>query len=1264
MSAIAASAVAPDTDNPFPGLRAFAEDEGDRFFGRGQQINELATRLTELPFLAVSGNSGCGKSSLVRAGLLRELSKRAASRAATTWLPVVMVPGDRPIASLSKALAAGLGTASDDEMGIGLLYGQLKLGGLGLVEAVKQANLAPRTRVLLVADQFEELFRVRQADADEASAFVKLLLNAALDAESPVSVIITLRSDFLGSCADFRGLPETVNRGLYLVPRLTREQRKEAIIGPVELRSQRVTARLVQRILNDVSDDFDDLPIMQHALARTWNHWLVASQADRPIDLEDYRAIGTTADAISMHADEAAESTEQLPAVERVFRALTEFRPQGAAVRRALRFNQLCDVVGERDAVTRVVERFRRPDTAFLQPGTRVALANNPVIDISHESLIRQWRQLRDWVRSEAESAAMLQRLLDSAARRASHQASLWRGAELKAALQWKKESAPTAAWVELYAPAPAGGAWLAAQRFLAASRRAAWLQKAALAVVPLGMLLLLLLYVATLFIGTNNSQSSALASKALSILDQDPARGARLALAALERNEHNEAAEAALRNAMARLEVAHTSEIIEPCEATATANPGGHSACDPVRDLRYSSDGKQLLVASGKTVWRFDANTFRHLGDPVTRQEDVLQVWLLNDNRTLITKTFDGKVQMQHLGDGAVQPLSCPKDDTAWSVAPTRDGRLVAIGCYSGEILVWDVAHAAAPPKQFQSSEYTITALEFSPDSMFLAGGDSTGKLTVWKLDQSKAWIEHVFNEGKQVSLAHAKAIRDLHFYEQNQRYLLSASDDGIASVWDLNLEHTTHEGKQAKRRWSLKHERPVSLAAFFPAIEGDVPPVFTVSGKNVERWVDEDLDAKQLRGHDDWINDVNGSPDGRLLVTASDDGTAKIWSTLGGPSLAVLRGHHGGVNRALFSPQGDMVLTASDDGSVRVWRFHAPQLLTFSSDWKLGAAFDPTGSRVAIADEAGLMCIVTLAESKTCSATDTKKLKARKPAMISFLSWSADGKYLFGLAKENTVNTAMNPLLWAVADKDWSDSVALVGMRGAMFRAGGDELLTLSDEGRLMLWDARQLTAPGLKPLIKSGPDLGWGLPAISHDGQWIAVGRGDDVLLWRRAELGSPPKRLAGFRGPIRSLQFSSDSTRLVAASDDRTARIWSVASPNTQPLILEGEHNGGVYSAAFDRTGTWVATGSSDGNIGVWDARSARLLALLHRHGEAVNSVQFSPDSHSILSASDDGTVSLDRCDVCTESLAAVEAQVAAMAKLSKDDERELQLEIRH
>jgi WD40 repeat protein len=281
----------------------------------------------------------------------------------------------------------------------------------------------------------------------------------------------------------------------------------------------------------------------------------------------------------------------------------------------------------------------------------------------------------------------------------------------------------------------------------------------------------------------------------------------------------------------------------------------------------------------------------------------------------------------------------------------------------------------------------------------------------------------------------------------------------------------------------------------------------------------------------------------------------------------------------------------------------------------------------------------------------------------MMEYPSWSADGKYLIGHAKTNNITGTIYPKLWAVADQGWSNSAALADARFAMFRAGGDELLTVSNEGRMAVWDAKQLAAPGLKPLIESEP-LPAGLPAFSPDGQWIAVGQNNDVLLWRRAQLRSPPRRLTGFHAALRALEFSRDSTRLIAGSDDRTARIWSMAAPGTQPLILEGAHHGAVLAASFDPTGRWVATGGSDGATGVWDVKAARLLALLHRHSESVNSVQFSSDSRSILSASDDGTVTIDQCDSCTQSLADVEAQVTRMAKFSKNDERELQADVGH
>ena len=134
----------------------------------------------------------------------------------------------------------------------------------------------------------------------------------------------------MGHCADFDALPEAINRGQYLVPKLTREQRKEAIVKPVELRGFKIAPRLVQRILNDVTSDFDDLPITQHVLTRTWRQWAEACRGTRPIDIEDYEATGAAADALSRHADEAFESLTGLATVvERVFRALTERTAEG-----------------------------------------------------------------------------------------------------------------------------------------------------------------------------------------------------------------------------------------------------------------------------------------------------------------------------------------------------------------------------------------------------------------------------------------------------------------------------------------------------------------------------------------------------------------------------------------------------------------------------------------------------------------------------------------------------------------------------------------------------------------------------------------------------------------------------------------------------------------------------------------------------------------------------------------------------------------------
>src|SRR3984893_17971240 len=303
--------------NPFPGLRPFQADEEHLFFGREQEIDELLRRLRTTRFLQVVGTSGTGKSSLVRSGLIPTLQSGFAVRAGSNWRVWVFRPGGDPIGNLAASLDApdALGTygelASTNRV---LLEATLRRGTLGLVQAVRQARIPSQDNLLVVVDQFEELFRFRRSGHDgdsrnEAAAFFKLLLEAAKQEDIPIYVVLTMRSDFLGDCMEFQGLPEAVNAGLYLVPRMTRDELRSAITGPVAVGGGDITQRLVLRLLNDLGDDYDQLPILQHALMRTWDHWAQRLPSTDAIDIEDYEAIGTFRHALSIHAEEAYEDT-------------------------------------------------------------------------------------------------------------------------------------------------------------------------------------------------------------------------------------------------------------------------------------------------------------------------------------------------------------------------------------------------------------------------------------------------------------------------------------------------------------------------------------------------------------------------------------------------------------------------------------------------------------------------------------------------------------------------------------------------------------------------------------------------------------------------------------------------------------------------------------------------------------------------------------------------------------------------------------------
>jgi hypothetical protein len=444
------------SEAPYPGLRPFRSSEADIFFGRERQTDELLTRLGDHRFLAVVGPSGCGKSSLVAAGLMPALATGFVVKAGAHWRIASLRPGERPLHNLAHALrTAGIldrerARQSDTQV---LLESAVRRGPLSLVEIVRGSSLERDANLLVFVDQFEELFRFGAGERrDEAEAFVALLLASAAAEGERIYVAVTMRSDFLGDCAPFHGLPEAINDGLYLTPRLTRDECAACITGPARVFDADLDPALVNRLLNDFGPDPDQLPLLQHALLRMWNrHDGDPPDVPKLLALADYEAIGGLSRSLSDHANEAYDElgTDHQRVASVMFRRLSDSETAGRDRRAPAHVHEIAELADVSvDDVCRVADVFRRRNRCFLMPREDVPLTRDTILDVSHESLLRQWDRAARWIKDEADSIALYRRL-KSSAREWQRGEALLGPASLERALGWRAHA--TAIWARRY---------------------------------------------------------------------------------------------------------------------------------------------------------------------------------------------------------------------------------------------------------------------------------------------------------------------------------------------------------------------------------------------------------------------------------------------------------------------------------------------------------------------------------------------------------------------------------------------------------------------------------------------------------------------------------------------------------------------------------------------------------------------------------------------------------------------------------------------
>jgi uncharacterized RDD family membrane protein YckC len=455
-----------DPKNPYVGLRPFFADDSLYFFGRETQTLELLEILHKQHFLGVVGSSGSGKSSLVRAGLQPALRGGFLVGDRDRWRIVQMKPGGAPIFNLAAGLQAAMGKTLDDRAALEKAIREEHTDAI--VEFLKP-QLDDRENVFLLVDQFEEIFSFRGADRDdglddpdpdrnrqraarkaEATDFVDLVMALANQSELPIYVALTMRTDFLGDCDLFYGLPEALNRGRYLVPRLTREQLRDAIECPAMLQPPaQIAPRLADHLLNELGDRFDRLPVLQHALQRTFDAWQRAGRTG-PIDLPHYQEAGGLARALDVDAELAMKGLNER-VTSRVFKRLTKTDASGRRVRDPARASELIAASGaDRADIDQIIRHFQEDGRSFVHASSEDD-PDDPRVDISHESLIRQWVRLRTWVDEERASRDRYIEVVARAQKWERGEASLPTGLELSSYVDWSARQTLTPGWTRRY---------------------------------------------------------------------------------------------------------------------------------------------------------------------------------------------------------------------------------------------------------------------------------------------------------------------------------------------------------------------------------------------------------------------------------------------------------------------------------------------------------------------------------------------------------------------------------------------------------------------------------------------------------------------------------------------------------------------------------------------------------------------------------------------------------------------------------------------
>ncbi|MFN6946476.1 MAG: hypothetical protein ACK4ND_16130 [Cytophagaceae bacterium] len=945
--------IAEAIDNPFPGLRAFRYEESHLYFGREGQIDDVLKKLIKNRFVAIVGTSGIGKSSFIYCGLFPLLYGDYKTDFSDSWEIFTCRPGVSPIRNLANSLVDMKGVREGDkEVNQNLTYATLCESSSGLVETIRPLYENNKKNYLVFVDQFEEIFRFKNSAAeanDEAAAFLKLIIQAIEEPNIPIYVVLTMRSDFVGDCSQYPNLTKVINESQFLIPHMTRNEKKAAISGPVSIMNGSISDRLVQQLLNDVGDSPDQLPIMQHALMRTWDYWQKNKIGSEPLSLNHYEAIGGMKRALSMHANEAFNelTEEQKKICEKLFKTITEKGEEGRGVRRPTKLKDIASIANApMEDVIKVVDHFRMPGRTLLMPPYNVQLNENSIIDISHESLMRIWVSLQKWVEEEAESVKVYLRLAEAAEMHQLGKAGLWRPPDLDIALKWREDNKPSMLWGLRYHPA-----YERTMQFLEFSEKEyekeqiikEKLQKRRLiaariisVIFGFGGLVALMFFLyaqqqsvkaekATKKATYNALKADSAAAYAKLQADFAKAQGDSARLSA-ERAEDakNEALKEKTAADYAKIVAQRQTEKAIASKAEAELNRRlANIEKDNAYNLRLLSIARSMAIKSVQ------------IDDPVKKSLVAHQAYLFNAENKGKKNDPDIYDAMYYSAKSmAEESFNNLKGHTqnVRVIASIPGSRYLYSAGSDGKIFRWDSKNLQGEKLLIADNpNLVVKSMAVSKDQKYLVCGGNSSNIYLYDLTKPSPVAT--------VLKGNTGEIWYLEFLPDNKRFISSGSDKRILE-WDLTK---STEISQSDLKVNTMCLHPEGGAISVGKSQGVI--LLINRSDNSSRVLYSDPDKVD-------IISLAYSRDGRFLAAGNERGTIRIFDALSGNLLYVLSGHTARVNNLKFSPDGKQLASGSFDRTVRIWNvknfFDQPIVLKDHDDWVWSIEYTIDGEKI----------------------------------------------------------------------------------------------------------------------------------------------------------------------------------------------------------------------------------------------------------------------------------------------------------------------------